>query len=1227
MTLAMRQRRPSYAAVATPRKDQRDDTENKSNVKVVVRIRPENDMEQSGNHRIVVRAMNEHVLVFDPNEQNSPEYGYRHRHHRRDIRKRQNKDLKFAFDYVFDPGSANHEVYQQTTKKILDSFMEGYNCSVFAYGATGAGKTHTMLGNPTMPGVMYLTMMDLYNRIGAVEGQKTCDIAVSYLEVYNEQIRDLLMGGKTLPVREDAKNGVVIPGLSLHKPKDADELLHMLHFGNKNRTQHPTDANAESSRSHAVFQVFVRQKDRTANISAEVKVAKLCLVDLAGSERGSVTKNRGKRFREGANINRSLLALGNVINALADPKYKGHVPYRDSKLTRLLKDSLGGNCQTVMIAAVSPSGHTYEDTYNTLKYADRAKNIQSTLKKNVLNVDFHVGRYGEIVEELRKEITELKEKLRFYEEGKLVAAVTMTSSVEICRLKEKLDDVFCTRLQFCREFLDAELKSRDLEWKIHRKEKCLSRMALISDNTSGLADKLKKMVSSSRSRYDNFHGNRDKCMKSLLENRKTVAEMEESVKSQHNCSGDNLETQNLKLTLQLHQKSIALTENQYCVKYLTKVVKSQEREIQSTERMITSLLHLVKQQHLIIKGSGMLTSDLEGEYQQIQSMAEGREVSFADQTFTAGNQSFCLSGLIDFKSFPSECIMGSETGTASESLLCNKETGHIISLKHSTETESEGNSYSYKSTATAGDTPFPNKSLPSRETTVICNQTNEANTVPVIPERLVPCTKSAEITCSSTTWSVLTVDSSVNKQNLTFNNDMLQNAFRLENKSCSLVKNSDVSYTSQSLDSTFTLEENKSDEQNSTFTLMDTSDKDPEIIARTPVIADKFSRSFNYDQSNSCVPNVNTKLFVNNTSSNVLSSLCQNTDSAINMKPHVAALSGCDSTVSVNNQCCLLSTLQSPLSVNASHSNSSVTAIQSQSNGMIELQSQYQLVSDSFALHSQNNLTGNTCVVQSPNNVNDKLHLSNIDVLQERCSLQNSSPNHQSSLINVVRKTPDEPVFLSRTNQLSNDNLTSQTINTDTLESAGYVTSQTATMETPDFQTGGFSSDSKSHAVRSITFGGLPCTPDSVRKARSYSEVVQSPQVVRTPLKEMNNNTPLSEQNLRQSVGSKMMTKKENLFGDNSEEIKKTCKKLNEFGLPSLMERWHTDPRKPRNQQTQQPSYMQPTKAARYRTKIRHLNNENLEPSRVPIAGNQCIKNRNFKRSQSVSNVKPGWQI
>ena len=162
-----------------------------------------------------------------------------------------------------------------------------------------------------------------------------------------------------------------------------------------------------------MLQVFIKLKDKDAGLSTEVKVAKMSLIDLAGSEKGAVTGNKGARFREGSNINKSLLALGNCINALADgSKY---IPYRNSKLTRLLKDSIGGNCRTVMIANVSPSSETFEDTFNTLKYADRAKKIKISLKKNVLNVDFHVAQYAKIVEDLRGEISTLKERIQFLE--------------------------------------------------------------------------------------------------------------------------------------------------------------------------------------------------------------------------------------------------------------------------------------------------------------------------------------------------------------------------------------------------------------------------------------------------------------------------------------------------------------------------------------------------------------------------------------------------------------------------------------------------------------------------------------------------------------------------------------------------------------------------------------------------------------------------------------------
>ncbi|XP_075696274.1 kinesin-like protein KIF18B [Rhinoderma darwinii] len=446
------------------------------NVSVVVRVRPPNSREQEGVQYPVVQVVDHNILVFDPDEPETSGVFSNLRGH--EGTKRKGKDLKFIFDRIFGEQSCQQDVFEHTTKQILNGVLNGYNCSVFAYGATGAGKTHTMLGSETDPGVMYLTMVELYQRIEAIKKEKSCEVLISYLEVYNEQIQDLLEPKGSLAIREDPQKGVVVQGLSFHQPKSAEQLLQMLASGNLNRTQHPTDANATSSRSHAVFQIYVKQQDRTASISQDVHVAKMSLIDLAGSERASSTNAKGERLREGANINRSLLALINVINALADAKNKkAHIPYRDSKLTRLLKDSIGGNCRTVMIAAISPSCLSYDDTYNTLKYANRAKEIKLSLKSNVINLDCHISKYAAVCEELKAEVAELKAKLRSYEmkESNHDAKVLSRSSSPVQRKSPSLDTPLDTsspeqgsktRLQSL-----SQLSSEYLHYKRHSQKK------------------------------------------------------------------------------------------------------------------------------------------------------------------------------------------------------------------------------------------------------------------------------------------------------------------------------------------------------------------------------------------------------------------------------------------------------------------------------------------------------------------------------------------------------------------------------------------------------------------------------------------------------------------------------------------------------------------------------------------------------------------------------------
>jgi hypothetical protein len=215
-----------------------------------------------------------------------------------------------------------------------------------------------------------------------------------------------------LDLREDPINGPCVAGLTEIVAKDSDAIMRLLQQGNEKRSQQPTAANEVSSRSHAVLSVVVESKERAPGTVAKIKVGKLSLVDLAGSERAANTQNRGVRLQEGANINRSLLALGNCINALGEKGNKGNfVPYRDSKLTRLLKDSLGGNCRTVMIANISSAESSFEETLNTLKYANRAKNIKTTVQRNELNVNHHISEYVSLIANLRNEIKILKDNI------------------------------------------------------------------------------------------------------------------------------------------------------------------------------------------------------------------------------------------------------------------------------------------------------------------------------------------------------------------------------------------------------------------------------------------------------------------------------------------------------------------------------------------------------------------------------------------------------------------------------------------------------------------------------------------------------------------------------------------------------------------------------------------------------------------------------------------------
>lgn len=371
-------------------------------IRVAVRCRPLHPQESQAGARAIIKVADAKVVVLeDPQTTAADDY----------LRINKSKERRYIFDEAFHESACTRQVYERTSRLLIGGVLQGFNATVFAYGATGAGKTHTMLGNLSEPGIMMLTLLDLFNEVANQKEDRHFEVKCSFLEVYNENIRDLLRpDADYLDIREDPVKGMCVAGISeVGGLESAQEIMTLLHQANKHRSTEATGANVVSSRSHAVLQVVVEQRDRTAGLVAQVNLGKLSMIDLAGSERASHTNNKGMRMIEGANINRSLLALGNCITALSSAV--AFVPYRDSKMTRLLKDSLGGNCRTAMIANISPNHLNYEDTHNTLKYAKRASNIKTKAVRNVVRVNCHVSKYTEIIKELRGEISALKSKL------------------------------------------------------------------------------------------------------------------------------------------------------------------------------------------------------------------------------------------------------------------------------------------------------------------------------------------------------------------------------------------------------------------------------------------------------------------------------------------------------------------------------------------------------------------------------------------------------------------------------------------------------------------------------------------------------------------------------------------------------------------------------------------------------------------------------------------------
>ncbi|KAH6762178.1 P-loop containing nucleoside triphosphate hydrolases superfamily protein [Perilla frutescens var. hirtella] len=422
-------------------------------------------------------------------------------------------DRVFTFDKVFGPNAQQRDLYEQAVIPIVNEVLDGFNCTIFAYGQTGTGKTYTMEGEckrskgtpsgelPRGAGVIPRAVKQIFDTLESQNAEYS--VKVTFLELYNEEITDLLAPEdlskvaledkqkKQLPLMEDGKGGVLVRGLEEEIVANASEIFSLLERGSAKRRTAETLLNKQSSRSHSLFSITIHIKEATPEGEELIKCGKLNLVDLAGSENISRSGAREGRAREAGEINKSLLTLGRVINALVE--HLGHIPYRDSKLTRLLRDSLGGRTKTCIIATVSPAVHCLEETLSTLDYAHRAKHIKNKPEVNqkMMKSTLIKDLYGEI-ERLKAEVYATREKNgvyipkeRYYQEEsekKAMADQIEQMGVTIENHQKKIEDLqskYEHQIEQC----------TDLSKKLDATQKDLNQTSKLLENTK---DELKQ---------------------------------------------------------------------------------------------------------------------------------------------------------------------------------------------------------------------------------------------------------------------------------------------------------------------------------------------------------------------------------------------------------------------------------------------------------------------------------------------------------------------------------------------------------------------------------------------------------------------------------------------------------------------------------------------------------------------------------------------------------------
>ncbi|CAG0885983.1 unnamed protein product [Cyprideis torosa] len=428
---------------------------------------------------------------------------------------KQERPRTFTFDAVYGFDSKQQDMYDETFRPLVNSVLEGFNGTIFAYGQTGTGKTFTMQGESNISelrGVIPNAFDHIFSHIARSENQQYL-VRASYLEIYMEEIRDLLAKDPTqkLEIKESPDQGVYVKDLSPFVCKSVQEIQHVMSSGNRNRAVGRTDMNEHSSRSHAIFIITVESSVTGPDGSSHIRVGKLNLVDLAGSERQSKTGAIGDRFKEATKINLSLSALGNVISALTGRG--GHIPYRDSKLTRLLQDSLGGNAKTVMVANVGPADYNMDETVTTLRYASRAKEIKNKPRINEDPKDA-------LLREFQEEISRLKAALASRGSGKKGAKRSRRPSRRRGEGKE--------------EGGDGEVEEEGLteeEWREQQRALEAEKESILNDKNL-IAEERDRLLEAAKQKEEQLRANREK--------KRELEETIRALESKLLCGGKNI---------------------------------------------------------------------------------------------------------------------------------------------------------------------------------------------------------------------------------------------------------------------------------------------------------------------------------------------------------------------------------------------------------------------------------------------------------------------------------------------------------------------------------------------------------------------------------------------------------------------------------------------------------------------------------------------------------------